>query len=101
MSLRKVRVAVFPGLGLDRYSLVEIEDDDAFADKLASTLAAPRVRSEFVSPVHTLYRGVDGDARRAEWFVLVREHPTTGRLVDVAADDVRELPRMLAAASKK
>lgn len=95
----RVRVAVFPGQGLDVFRLVEVDDDgtDAFADGLARLFGTTRLRDELLSTAHALYRPADSSAERASWFVMVRENPSNGELVDMDRADALELPRLLAA----
>ena len=89
-----VRVAVFPGLGLDEYRMAVVEENE-LADAIARWLGTRALDAELVSPVHALYRPTDPAARHPTWFVMVREDPETGRLIDLDDADARELPRML------
>jgi len=92
--MAKIRVALFPGQGLDQFRSYLVEEDK-LPDTLAELFGAKRLDSELISPVHALYKPV-GESTHADWFVMIRDDGETGRLVDLPESDARDLPRMLA-----
>jgi len=92
--MSKVRVALFPGQGLDTFRLYVV-DEETFVDSLVTLFGAKQLDADIISPVHALYKPV-GPATHPDWFAMVRDNGTNGELVDLPESDCLELPRMLA-----
>ena len=91
---KAIRVALFPGQGLDQFRSFLVEEDNLL-DTCAELFGTKCIDAELISPVHALYKPI-GPAVHTDWFVMIRDDGETGMLVDLPESDARELPRLLA-----
>jgi len=94
MSNDSVCVALVMG-SLDNVKFIRMAPRD-IGKAMRVVMGCERVDIEQVSPVHTIYRPLDGEAARQRTMIIVRATDASGKtLVDIGPEDIRQMPVIL------
>jgi len=94
MSNDSVSVALVMG-SLDNVKFIRVVPR-LIGKAMRKHMGCEEIDVEQVSPVHTLYRPLDGEAADKRWMIIVRATNASGEtLVDLGREDLREMPSIL------